>query len=145
MKDRINKVLTLAFLVFVSIILHESCAKHYQPDYIIYYNITNETDSQIRVYYSIRFTHNAAPVIDSIAEITPGGYQTLLVSLHLRTNNFQGYPETMDTIYRITGIEIFKDDTIKSTKNYRLTKYWDYSELDDDRAVYNLEVKPGDF
>ena len=146
MTNQIYKILTLGSLVFISIILIQSCAKHYQPDYIIYYNVSNKTDSEIDVHFSILFTHNSWQVHDSIISILPGAYGTLLVSLHHQRHYFyDSNPESLDTMKRITEIEIYKYDTIKSNKNYRLTKYWVYSKLDDDRAVLNLDVKPEDF
>lgn len=132
--------LLTAFSVLLIFIVSCQKAQTYIP---VYYNITNNTETKIIVYYNIAITHNGGQVYDSIFIIQSGNKTTLLVSLNHQYYN-AGNPETDDTLTRITDIRIYNNDSTESNKNFRLTKYWEYSEMTS-KSNLDLNVKPGDF
>ena len=142
MKNKSNSILSSFTALSVLFILLVSCQKtqYYIP---VYYNITNNTNSKIYVYYNVKITHYGGQSNDSIFLVQSGSKSTILVLLN-RQNYNSGNPETEDTLTKITDIRIYNSDSIVSYKNFCLTKYWEYSEMTS-KSDLDLNVNPEDF
>jgi len=141
MNIKTNNKLFLLTAFSTLLLLIVSCQK--SQSYIpVYYNITNNTDSKIIVYYNVAIGHYSAPY-DTIINILSGNKTTILASLNYQYYN-PGNPETEDSLTEITYIKIYNNDSIESNKNFHLTKYWKYSEKIS-KSDLDLNVNPDDF
>lgn len=141
MKNKPISILSLFTVFSILLVFIISCQK--TQSYIpVYYNITNNTDSKIIVYYNAAIGHYTNPY-DSIINIQSGNKTTLLVSLNYQYYN-PGNPEKEDTLTVITSLKIYNNDSIESIKNFHLTKYWNYSEMSS-KSDLDLYVNPNDF
>lgn len=141
MLNKQNRIFFSMTLILILFSLMTSCQK--TQSYIpVYYNIINNTDSKITVWYNVAITHRGYQEYDSIFRIETGKKMTLLISLNSHYN--LGNPEHEDTLQRITAIKIYNNDSIESNKYYQLTKYWKYSE-DSSKSDLDLDVYQDDF
>ena len=130
------------------IVLTTSCVKPYDPQFPIYYNVMNNTNSRITVIfnglvYPKSYGNYGIQVPDSVIIIEPGNKQSLFVLLYSSYNKTN--PETGDTLKGMHTLRIYKYDTILSNKNFLLTKYWEYFEPNKNKAELNLIVNTNDF
>jgi hypothetical protein len=124
-------------------ILSPSCRKTFEQHYPISYNVKNNADSKITVVYTFENYYNGGQIPDSIINIEIGKKKTMFVSLYSYYD--RSNPEKLDTLHILKTINIFKNDTVKSKMNYRLTKYWEYSIINDAKGELNLVVTSEDF
>jgi uncharacterized membrane protein len=147
-----NILIKINLLLVVSgclIILITSCVKPYDPQFPVYYNVINNTNSKITVIFNGLVNPRSydgidgIQVQDSVIMIEPGNEQSLFVTLYSsyeKTN-----PETGDTLKGMHTLRIYMNDTILSNKNFLLTKYWEYFESNKKKADLKLIVKTNDF
>jgi hypothetical protein len=123
--------------------------KPYDPQFPVYYNVINNTNSKITVIFNGLVNPRSydgidgIQVQDSVIMIEPGNEQSLFVTLYSsyeKTN-----PETGDTLKGMHTLRIYMNDTILSNKNFLLTKYWEYFESNKKKADLKLIVKTNDF
>lgn len=120
-----------------------SCKKRLEPHFPVYYNIENKADFDIRVVYTFNNPIGPGPLPDSVIHIQAGRTRTLFVSMYKQYN--RSNPEKADTLKSIKTVFIFRNDSIASKKNYRLTQYWEYSLVNESEGELKLSVSPDDF
>jgi hypothetical protein len=133
-------------LTVVVLILFTSCFK-IRTRFPVYYNVINNTNSRVTVFYKVKGGFPALliypEVRDSIASIAPHQRTSLFVQIYDDLNEF--HIEKTDSIYMLDTLLVFKDDTIPSTKNFLQKKYWDFLELNNAKAEYNLSIDANAF
>ena len=125
-------------LLFILILI--SCDT-YNP---IDYSLTNNTNKALKIIYN-QWDYNKGMKItdDSIFTIKPGEKKTLVVREIIGSGAWD--PEYgNDTIWEITKLEIYKDDTVLIDKNFRLMKYWEYKIISKHLSELNLKIKRDD-
>ena len=118
-----------------------SCVKQ-NPNRMLYYQIENHSDYRIKVvfydfWYHRQYYPNSG---DSVVYYNPGETRDLLVVYNNLSTYYNSSPENQDTLQGIHVLEIFRNDSVQATKNYRLTRYWTYSATNSYKAVYQLEI-----
>jgi len=137
------------FLILtIPILLITSCIKQYDPQFAVYYNVQNNTDSGIKVIYNglcrpSDYYYGGQKVPDSVILIRPGEKSMIYVVLLSGTN--KGNHEIADTLKTVHTFQIFRQDTIPANKNFRSTQYWNYTQDDDTKAEMLLTVNRDDF
>ena len=134
------------FLVFL--ILAPSCGKISGSDTPVFYSITNNTDSKIKVIYSpsyhmVDYAGKSNQRIDTVFIIESSDKSSLLTTIVTYPNEFDPLPG--DTIPYFKMLRIYRQDTIQSSKNWRLAEYWEYSPGNGEKGEFTLNVNPGDF
>jgi len=113
----------------------------------MYYEVNNRANFRIKVTYS-GLHYNSSDVTisvpDSIIMIDPGETKILFVFIYSEYQR-NSDPERADTLQAVNSINIYKNDTILSNKNFMLTKYWDYVAPVKLKAELNLLVTNNDF
>lgn len=142
-----NRKYSLIFTITVVIlILFASCFK-IRTRFPVYYNVINNTNSRITVYFKVKGGYPAfliyPEVRDSIVSIAPQQRTSLFVKLYDDLNEF--HIEKTDSIYMLDTLLVFKDDTIPATKNFLQKKYWEFIELNNAKAEYNLSIDANAF
>lgn|GEM_PF-2544855 len=136
---------TFLFLCFLFVIT--SCVKSSFPEFMMYYEVNNRANFRIKVTYS-GLHYNSSDVTisvpDSIIMIDPGETKILFVFIYSEYQR-NSDPERADTLQAVNSINIYKNDTILSNKNFMLTKYWDYVAPVKLKAELNLLVTNNDF
>jgi hypothetical protein len=142
MKNILTRLKSLLLVLSFLIVLAPSCGKIWGEYFPIYYNISNNTDSQIKVVYSYNYV-SQSQVTDSVMMLETGEKKSLCVMLIRGDESVN--PEYSDTLSRVKTLLIYMNDTVLSAKNYRLTEYWEFSELEDYKAELKLTVNTEDF
>lgn len=142
-----NRKYSLLFMIMVVIlILFTSCFK-IRTRFPVYYNVINNTNSRITVYYKVKENGYALllypEVRDSIVSIAPQQQTSLFVKLYDDLNEY--HIEKSDSIHMLKTLLVFRDDTIPATKNFLQKKYWTFIELNDEKAAYNLMIDTNAF
>ena len=111
-----------------------------------YYHLENHSEYRIKVIFNDFWNHrqyypNGG---DSVVYFASGEARDLLLVYNLTSSNM-GPPENQDTLQGIHVLKVFRNDSIPSITNFRLTRYWTYSMPDSRKAIYNLEVSNKDF
>lgn len=140
--------INLQILVSVCLaVLTTSCVKPHDPQFPMYYNVKNNTNSRIMVIFNDLVNpvngSYSSQVPDSVIMIEPGDEKSLFVSLFSLYNKTN--PETGVILKGMQTLRIYKNDTILSNKNFLLTRYWDYYEPNKDKAEFDLIVNTNDF
>ena len=104
------------------------------------YNLDNKTDKELKVIFN-QWDYSEGMYItnDTIVSIVPNEKKTLLVREIIGSSICN--PEYgNDTIWAITKLEIYKDDTILIDKNFRLMEHWDYKNISRHHSELNLTI-----
>jgi hypothetical protein len=111
-------------------------------DFPVYYTIINRTESRISVEFhswSDEYAnHNNYPMNDTLVYYEPGEERILLV--RLSTDNYRDRRGNEDSIPGISGLRIFRDDTIPVQKDYMLRKYWNLTYTSNYKSEMKLEI-----
>lgn len=125
-----------------------SCVKNVEDVYPVSYNVTNNSDYQIKVIFNDLLKISGymtyyTRVKDSVIVIEPGKQKTLFVALWYLYN---GQNPEHDTILRcMKTLRVYRSDTVQSTTNFLLTKYWVFSRAPRASFDYSLSVSTSDF
>ncbi len=122
-------------------VLSSSCQKMLRTYIPLYYNISNETDYKLTVFYTY-VPHGAGQEYDTIIRIAKGQKRTLLVQLN--SYQYLDNPETEDTLALISSIHIYNSDSVESKTDFLLTKYWTYKEYPS-KSDLDLKINHSDF
>lgn len=141
-----KKYLLLVILIIGIILVSTSCFK-VQLRYPVYYNVINNTDENITIVFSL---HNYEPflnifpeVLDTIVVISPHQRQSLFVKMYKSLD--EPFIEPTDTLSFLDALRIYNYDSIPSNKNFIEKKYWDFTQLPDEKAEYVLNVDENTF
>ena len=104
------------------------------------YKIKNKTVSPIRV---ISTYMDVKPTADTFL-IAPNNQATIAV-IDKGLNRVSYYKEKDEKLKDFSNIDIFKNDTIKSTTDFLKTDRWMYVETNNRSANYTLTVLSTDF
>ena len=141
----IKFVLGSLLLILFSVL--QSCNKNTNEYSRIDYQVVNKTDSKIKVVFN-RITTPAGyyqKIDDSVVYIEPSKQSTLVVMCFLSGESVANPEENTDSLYAIQTLRIFKNDTIPSSVNFIMTRYWKYEKVRNNYAELNLDVNNDDF
>jgi len=130
-----------ALFFFIGFLYLASCQKILGTFTPVYYNIANNTNNQLSVFYAYN-PHDGGQPYDSILTIEAGQKRTLVVQLF--SYHYAENPESEDTLRLITQLLVFDSDSVVSQKNFRLTKYWKFSEYAT-KSELGLNINSHDF
>lgn len=123
-------VLTLTMIVMIG-------CDSYNP---VDYNFVNKTNKELKVIFK-QWEYNEGMYItdDTIVKIAPNEKKTLIVREIIGSGVWN--PEHgNDTIWAISKLEIYKDDTVLINKNFRLMEYWEYKNISKHHSELNLMI-----
>jgi len=144
MKPSLLKIHFL-FLFFI-LLTSSSCIKFDGADEgVLYYRLLNHSGYRIKIVAYDFWDHKYyfKNTSDSTIYFNAGEERDLLVVYGV--GYWRSEPEHMDTLQGIHVLKICKNDTVPVTKNYRLRKYWVYSEPDKYKHEYTLEITDESF
>lgn len=128
------------------LILSVSCFKS-RTGFPVYYNVINNTDREITIVFKlITYFPNRIifpEVMDSIININSQQRQSLFVKLYDDLDETSIY--NADTFYFLDTLMVYINDTIPANKNFKQKKYWDYIQLNNSKAEYNLKIDNNTF
>lgn len=128
------------YILLLCIFIMFGCDTYNPIDYCL----TNNTNKALKIIYN-QWDYNEGMNVtdDSIVTIKPGEKKTLVVREIIGSGAWD--PEYgNDTIWEITKLEIYKDDTVLINKNFRLMKYWEYNNINEHHSELNLTIKRDD-
>lgn len=142
MKNKLRLLSATGLILLLMLLLWTSCAKRLLPYFPVFYNVINNTESKITISYKASFVYPLPDnQYDSIFTFEPGGKKTLIVNA---INKYKGNPEDGDSLVYLYQIKIYNQDSIESNKDFKMTKYWIYTE-GSTSADLDLIVNPDDF
>jgi hypothetical protein len=99
---------------------------YYNP---VDYNLVNKTNKELKVIFKQRDYNEGMYITnDTIVKIAPNEKKALIVREIIGSSAWN--PEYgNDTIWAISKLEIYKDDTVLINKNFRLKEYWEYKNI----------------
>jgi hypothetical protein len=106
------------------------------------YTVINTTDGRIKVNFN-GLIRPPTYYFDTIVYVDRGSSKVLF--LLAGDNSRPSTQEVNDTLRAIKVLKIYREDTVASTTNFRLTKYWHYNTISEQECEENLVVSNTDF
>lgn len=128
------------FILTLTIIIMIGCDSYNPVDY----NVDNKSDKELKVIFN-QWNYDDGMYItnDTIVKISPNQKKTLFVREIIGSSVWN--PEYgNDTIWAITKLEIYRNDTILIAKNFRLMEYWNYKNISRHHSELNLIINEND-
>jgi hypothetical protein len=124
----------------LSIVAFCACVSACDPASIATYKIVNQTPGVLKIHYITR----GKPENDTSTQFVSAG-TTVVVGKEEGLGYVESRKEKSDTLYIYSRLDVFKNDTIPSKKNFKLTKYWTFEKKGKFSADYVLSIREDDF
>lgn len=108
------------------------------------YHVRNDAPFPVKTVYQLRPTASAEGKQEDTIIIAPNADQVIAVITY-GTNRVEDYRSTGTYQEDFSRLELFRDDTLNSLRDPRLTDHWHYREENKHYAHYTLTVSAADF